>query len=215
MEDFVRNWNCRGCGHTNRTVVEPDGTVKCEYCRDVKSIQPSRNRGGETPGQISRFSRPISLPRADQRKPGRRDLDQLSGDRHLREDSEKRESFLQLRERYVEAQQLVSSDEPYANLEWILGVRRNITRDPLDLETKTIELAALWLQDLAAEVDRRLPSRPTGDFDVGASPSRQAGDTNAQNLRDATARLLLAFKISSANRAGGAASRPFDGGTSP
>ncbi len=212
MEDFIRNWNCRGCGRTNSTVVGLDGTVKCEYCRDVKSIQPSRNRGGETPGQIARFSRPISLPRVGQRSSGRRDLDQLSGDRDLREVSEKRESFLQLRERYVEAQKLVSSDEPCSNLEWILGARRNVTRDPQDLETKTIELAALWLQDLAAEVDRRLPPRPTGDFDGSTSPSRQGGDTAAQNLRDATARLLLAFRISSANRAGGSASRPFDGG---
>jgi hypothetical protein len=69
MEDVMRTWNCRGCGRSNKTAVEPDGTVKCEYCRDVKSIQPSRNRGGETPGQISRFSRGRSLSGVNPRSP--------------------------------------------------------------------------------------------------------------------------------------------------
>jgi hypothetical protein len=59
----MHNWNCRGCGRTNTTVIGQDGTVKCEYCRDVKSIQPSRNRGGETPGQIARFTRQTMPPR--------------------------------------------------------------------------------------------------------------------------------------------------------
>ena len=67
MEELMRNWNCRGCGRTNSTAVEQDGTVKCGFCGDVKSIQPSRNRGGETPGQVSRFSRGRSLSGADQR----------------------------------------------------------------------------------------------------------------------------------------------------
>jgi hypothetical protein len=129
----------------------------------------------------------------------------------MREDSEKRESFVQLRERYVEARKLVSPDEPYANLEWILGARRNITRDPPGLETKTIELAALWLQDLAVEVDHKWPSPAIGDFDAGALSSHRAGKLAAQRLRDATVRFLLAFGISPA--AGGPASRRFDGGS--
>jgi hypothetical protein len=69
MEDVMQNWNCRGCGRTNTSVVAPDGTVKCQYCREVKSIQPSRNRGGETPGQISRFTRQTSPHRLDERTP--------------------------------------------------------------------------------------------------------------------------------------------------
>lgn len=64
MEDVMHNWNCRGCGRTNTTVIEQNGTVKCEYCRDVKSIQPSRYRGGESPGQIARFSQRNSPVRA-------------------------------------------------------------------------------------------------------------------------------------------------------
>jgi len=146
--------------------------------------------------------------------PGLATGDKASGDCDPLEDSERRESFVQLRARYVEAQKLVSSDEPFANLEWILGARRNITQDPLGLETKTIELAALWLQDLAVEVDHRLPPPPTGDFDGSALSSYQAAKSAAQSLRDATARFLLAFRISSANRAEGSASRRFDGGPS-
>jgi hypothetical protein len=111
-------------------------------------------------------------------------------------DSEKRESFARLREQYIEARKLVSSDEPYENLEWILGARRDGAQDPLALETKTIELAALWLQDLAVEVDRRPPREPAGDSDGRVSSSPRAGETPGQNLRDATARFLLAFRSS-------------------
>ncbi len=107
--------------------------------------------------------------------PGLATGDKASGDCDPLEDSERRESFVQLRARYVEAQKLVSSDEPFANLEWILGARRNITQDPLGLETKTIELAALWLQDLAVEVDHRGPkARPHGASMAG--PRDEATD---------------------------------------
>ena len=54
MEGFLRSWNCRNCGRSNKTVVALDGVVKCEYCTDAMRIQPSRVRGGETPGQLSR-----------------------------------------------------------------------------------------------------------------------------------------------------------------
>jgi hypothetical protein len=56
MENQLRSWNCRGCGRSNNTTIEPDGTVTCEFCSAVKKIQPSRIRGGETPAQVSRFS---------------------------------------------------------------------------------------------------------------------------------------------------------------
>ena len=49
MERLIRKWNCRNCGRSNDTEVALDGTVKCEYCVDVRKIQPSRARGGETP----------------------------------------------------------------------------------------------------------------------------------------------------------------------
>lgn len=134
--------------------------------------------------------------------------------------SEKRESFLWLQERYVEAEKLVSSDAApsqsdtrgHANLEWILGERRNVNRDPLALEAKTIELAALWLQDLAVEVDRRpSPQLVVGVPDSSLS-SPQAGETAAQDLRDATARFLIAFRDSLVNSTQRPASLLVEGG---
>lgn len=119
------------------------------------------------------------------------------------EDSEKRESFAQLRARYADARKLVSLDEPHSNLEWILGARRNIAQDPPRLEPKTLELAALWLQDMAVAVDQLTPP-PPGDF-------HPAGKLAAQSLRDATVRFLLAFGISPANRTGGSVARRLDG----
>jgi hypothetical protein len=50
---------------------------------------------------------------------------------------------VRLRECYVQARDLGSLSESHANLEWILGARRNPTPDPLGFETKTIEVVAL------------------------------------------------------------------------
>jgi hypothetical protein len=135
--------------------------------------------------------------------------------------SEKRESFLWLRERYIEAEKLVSSDAApsrsdargHANLEWILGERRNVNRDPLALEAKTIELAALWLQDLAVEVDRRPFQQLVGGVPESGPSSPQAGETAAQDLRDATARFLIAFRDSLVNPTERPASLLVDGGS--
>ena len=52
MQHVNREWNCRNCGRSNRTEVALDGTVKCEHCNSEMKIQPSRARGGETPGQL-------------------------------------------------------------------------------------------------------------------------------------------------------------------
>ena len=174
-----------------------DREVRILRGREEYSTQPKP--GGETPGptlpiQPAEFSARPQPANAMKSMPG------VSG-RDPREDSEKRETFARLREQYVEARRLVSADEPYANLEWILGARRNSAQDPLALEAKTIELAALWLQDLAIEVDRRPPRRPAGDSDGRAPLSPRAGETPGQSLRDATARFLLAFKSSTSNRA--------------
>ncbi len=42
--ETLRNWKCRNCGRANATPVATDGTAKCEHCRYVMSIQPSRIR---------------------------------------------------------------------------------------------------------------------------------------------------------------------------
>ena len=106
-------------------------------------------------------------------------------------DTEKREALVSLRDRYVEARDLGSTSEEHANLEWILGARRNPMQDPLGFETKTIELVALWLQDLAVEVDRRVVPGTSEIDPVAAHEIRQA---MAQKLRDATERFLTAFR---------------------
>ena len=51
---YLRTWFCRHCGKSNQTPVALDGRVTCEFCKDVVRIQPSRDRGGETPSQLSR-----------------------------------------------------------------------------------------------------------------------------------------------------------------
>ena len=54
MQHVNREWNCRNCGRSNRTEVAMNGTVTCEHCASEMRIQPSRARGGETPGQPTR-----------------------------------------------------------------------------------------------------------------------------------------------------------------
>jgi DNA-directed RNA polymerase subunit RPC12/RpoP len=53
----IRSWHCRNCGRTNQTEIAQDGHVKCESCHWVMRIQPSRERGGETHGQL--YRRPL------------------------------------------------------------------------------------------------------------------------------------------------------------
>jgi hypothetical protein len=106
---------------------------------------------------------------------------------------EKREALVQLRDRYVEAREHVSSVEAYENLEWILGARGSATQDPLGFQTRTIELIALWLQDLSAELDRRLEAQAPGNHEMGGSSASAARQSNAQNLREATERFLAVF----------------------
>jgi hypothetical protein len=57
LMETLRHWHCRNCGRTNHTEVALDGHVKCETCHWVMRIQPSRARGGETPGQL--YRRPL------------------------------------------------------------------------------------------------------------------------------------------------------------
>lgn len=158
--------------------------VRCEHCSDPTRIQPGRSRRALRPGRIVAIGGELAVG-----SPGEdtRDDSDRSGD------GKKREALVELRDRYVEARELGSSLESHTNLEWILGARRNPTQDPLGFETNTIEVVALWLQDLAIDLERRLP------VEVAAEPGREtsvADDVRramAQNLRDATDRFLTAF----------------------
>lgn len=111
----------------------------------------------------------------------------------LRDDAEKRVSLVKLRDRYVEARGLGPSSESHANLEWILGARRAPTQDPLEFETKTIELVGLWLQDLAVELDAGLLKPPAPALDESDRSLHEARIAVTKNLRDATVRFLAAF----------------------
>ena len=37
-----RKWNCGHCGRSNETALALDGTVTCEYCTEVRAIEPLR-----------------------------------------------------------------------------------------------------------------------------------------------------------------------------
>jgi hypothetical protein len=116
--------------------------------------------------------------------------------RNIDIDAEKRNALIHLRDRYVEARNLVSSHEPYRNLEWILGARRNPTQDPLALPPRTVELVALWLQDLVVQLDTRAPEQPASESEAARLAGGEARRAVAQKLRDATKRFLTAFRPS-------------------
>jgi hypothetical protein len=104
-------------------------------------------------------------------------------------DRERRASLADLRDRYAEARSQVPTGEPHGNLDWILGARRNPDRDPLLLRADTIRLIALWLQDLASELDRASQGGTPEQKSIVAPAESLAGD-----LRDATKRFLTAFR---------------------
>jgi hypothetical protein len=118
--------------------------------------------------------------------------------RELGGDAEKRQSLLSLRERYIDAKPLMLSDEPYENLQWILGLAGNVPQDPLSLDAKTVEVVALWLQDLAREIDKQPDAAADGHEPVGSSSLVSSSDRPgiARRLRDATERFLAAFGYS-------------------
>jgi hypothetical protein len=109
-------------------------------------------------------------------------------------DAEKRQALVALRDRYVEARGLETSGQQHANLDWILGARRNPTQDPLEFETKTIELVALWLQDLTRELERRLPEPARVIPETGAPSANDVREATALKLRGATEAFLAAFR---------------------
>jgi hypothetical protein len=43
VEHALRDWKCKKCGRSNKTVVALDGTATCSYCAEKMSIQPNRD----------------------------------------------------------------------------------------------------------------------------------------------------------------------------
>lgn len=111
----------------------------------------------------------------------------------LLEDSRRRDILARLRERYVEARELAGPAEHYANLDWILGSRRNPRHDGPAFDDRLIELVVLWLQDLAFELGRGSSPRVPGDLDEGARSLDGARENAALGLRAATEEFVLTF----------------------
>jgi hypothetical protein len=109
------------------------------------------------------------------------------------DDARKRQVVARLRQQYGEARALVSRVQPYAHLEWILGMHRDLERDDAAFETGVSELIVLWLQDLAVELDSGVaPQDSAGSEGGGIAPSssRQAV---AESLRNAAREFAAAF----------------------
>lgn len=111
-------------------------------------------------------------------------------------DSRKQRALSRLKARYGEARTLVSSAEPYANLDWVLGATGNPEELKAGLDRKMIPLLALWLQDLAAELERALSPGPLGQPDDRASPAHQTRQSVAASLREATEGFVAALRRS-------------------
>lgn len=99
-------------------------------------------------------------------------------------ETQRREIGARLRAQYGEAAELVSRTKSYANLDWIIGGRRNSNRDSIALDREMAQLALLWLQDLARELDGELPPPPACDSEV--SPASALRREAASRLRIAT-----------------------------
>jgi len=87
----------------------------------------------------------------------------------------------------AEARELVSPTEAHANLEWIIGARRNLAWDGVAFDRDMAQLALLWLQDLARELD--------GEASPALAPVLdEAGEWTADPRRAAARRLRMATR---------------------
>jgi hypothetical protein len=179
----LRSWNCRNCGRSNRTIVEMNGTVRCEYCTALMPSLPisqfrrllAEVRGwfGERPDGNPARSSPIHLA------PG------------LGRDSEIETALAHLRDCHSLARGLVSPAERNANLEWVLGLKRDPKMKTSAFDEKTVDAIALSLEELAASLSRASAEPSKGSFE-DAPPDHHARRSVAQGLRDATEGFVLA-----------------------
>jgi len=109
------------------------------------------------------------------------------------DDARKRQVVARLRKEYGEARGLVSRAQPYAHLEWILGLHRDLARDDAAFETGVSELVVLWLQDLAGELDSGVTPQDTTGSEEGPVPPSSSRQAVAERLRNATREFAVAF----------------------
>jgi len=113
------------------------------------------------------------------------------------DDSRRHTALARLQARYGEARELASfSAEHDSNLDWILGSNRSESEPPADLHRKMIPLLALWLEDLAVELESGLASRPPGETDESTALAQQACKSAAATLREATEGFAAAHRRS-------------------
>jgi len=112
----------------------------------------------------------------------------------MRDDTTRRQALARLQDSYGEARDLVVDTHPYANLEWILGEKRNRGDGAADMNNKLVAVVTLWLEDLALEVERRLPPRPPNRLDHGLQAAYRVRHSVATRLRLATEGFTRAFR---------------------
>jgi hypothetical protein len=115
--------------------------------------------------------------------------------KHVADDTKKPDALARLKEIYGEAQDLVSREQAYANLEWILGAKGDRLR-VTDWDDRMIEVVTLWTQDLASELERTLTAPPETPADDGLQRFYRARQSVATRLRAATEGFAIAFRCS-------------------
>lgn len=108
-------------------------------------------------------------------------------------DPEMEQALLRLRDCLSVARELVPPAEWNANLEWILGSKRDPQVHAAGFDRKTVDAVVLWLGDLTASVNRT-PVDPLKDSVVATRPDHFVRQSIARGLRDATESYVLALR---------------------
>ncbi len=98
---------------------------------------------------------------------------------------ERRTVLARLRKRYDEAREMASPDESHANLDWLIGSSERPGFVPAEIDVDMAQVALLWLQDLARELDgaaipTAVPAAEEQDREGAARGLRTATDDFAE-----------------------------------
>lgn len=102
-------------------------------------------------------------------------------------EGERRTVLARLRKRYDEVREMASPQEHHSNLDWLIGSSERPGFEPADIDVGMAQVALLWLQDLARELDGE--ALPT----VGSVAGGQDRRGGARGLRTATRDFAQAF----------------------
>jgi hypothetical protein len=110
------------------------------------------------------------------------------------EDSGKEQAFERLKARYGEARLLLSPEGDCANLDWILGAISSSVDRSDDRTRRMIPLLALWLEDLAVELEGELARSRSEATEDSAAAARLACESAAATLRHAAVGFVAAWR---------------------